>query len=30
MWRKAAQEIGEQITTPLLNDVPTPEDPSCN
>jgi putative transcriptional regulator len=30
MWRKAAQEIGEQITTPLLNDVPTPDDPSCN
>ena len=30
MWRKAAQEIGEQITHSLLNDVPLPEDPACN
>jgi hypothetical protein len=30
MWQKAAQEIGEQIISPLLNDVPLPEDPACN
>jgi putative transcriptional regulator len=30
MWQKAAQEIGEQIISPLLNDVPLPDDPSCN
>lgn len=30
MWRKAAQQVGEQITTPLLLEVPPPEDPSCN
>ena len=30
MWRRASQEIGEQITTELLHDVPMPDDPSCN
>jgi putative transcriptional regulator len=30
MWRKASQEIGEQITTPLLHDVTPPHDPSSN
>ena len=30
MWRQASQEIGEQITTPLLHDVKPPEDPSRN
>ena len=30
MWRQASQEIGAQITTPLLRDVKPPEDPSRN
>lgn len=30
MWQKAAQEIGEQIISPLLNDVPLPDDPASN
>ena len=30
MWHKAAQEIGEQIISPLLHDVPMPDDPASN
>lgn len=30
MWKKASQDIGHDITTPLLGKVDLPEDPSSN
>lgn len=30
MWKKASQQVGEAITTPLLGDIDTPDDPSFN
>jgi hypothetical protein len=30
MWKRIAQEIGEQITRPLLDRVGVPNDPGLN
>ncbi len=30
LWRLAAQQIGDQVIHPLMNNVPPPSDPTCN